>query len=106
MEKVFPRSTASWNELARIFAYDRTLSPDVREAGIGNVDGIIIHDISYAGFSQERIQAFLVEPMGEAPGQELCLFIPGREKPADISGRGRTHGTKGCILPSDRCPAV
>jgi hypothetical protein len=51
MENVFPRSTASWNELARIFAYDRTLSPDVREAGIENEDGIIIHDISYAGFS-------------------------------------------------------
>ena len=100
MEKVFPRSTASWNELARIFAYDRTLSADVREAGIENEDGIIIHDISYAGFSQERIQAFLVEPPGGGPRAGIVFVHPGPENRSTFLDEAKHMARRGasCLL--------
>ena len=77
MEKEFPRSTVSFNELARIFSYDRALSLDVREASKEDEDGIIIHDISFAGFAQVRIQAFLVEPLGEGSRAGIVFVHPG-----------------------------
>ena len=77
MEKEFPRSTAPLNELARIFSYNRALSLDVREAGKEVEDGITIHDISYAGFAQERIEAFLVEPLREDARAGIVFVHPG-----------------------------
>ena len=77
MDKEFPRSTASFNELARIFSYDRALSPDIRKAAKKYEDGITILDISYAGFAQERIKAFLVEPLGEGTRAGIVFVHPG-----------------------------
>jgi len=100
MEKEFPRSTASFNELARIFSYDRTLSLDARVAGKKDEDGITIHDISYAGFAQERIDAFLVEPLGERPRAGIVFVHPGPgnrstflDEAKQLAGRGAS-----CLL--------
>lgn len=77
MEIKFPTSIAPLNERSRIFSYDSTLSLDVKEAAKKIENGIIIHDISYAGFAQDRIEAFLVEPQGVGTRAGIVFVHPG-----------------------------
>jgi len=100
MEKEFPRSTASFNELARIFSYNRAHSLDIRDEGEKVEDGIIIHDVSYAGFAQERIPAFLVEPLGEGTRAGIVFVHPGPGNRSTFLDEAKQLAGKGasCLL--------
>lgn len=49
-------------ELRRMFDYDQRLPLDVREAGVENRGGVLVHDISYASPKGGRVTAYLVVP--------------------------------------------
>src|SRR6266404_4437461 len=50
-----------------MFDYDQNAPLDVKEIASEKKQGIRIIDISYAGFADERVSAFLIEPPGDGP---------------------------------------
>ena len=47
--------------------YDQNAPLDIKEIASEKKQGIRINDISYAGFADERVSAYLVEPPGVNP---------------------------------------
>lgn len=70
-------------ELLQMFDYDRSMSLDVKEAGVEDRDGVRIHDISYESPKGGRVTAYLVVPSGERRNLAGVIFMhprPGSRK--------------------------
>lgn len=67
----------NFNELRRMFGYDRNMPLDEKEAGVENRDGIQVHDISYASPKGGRVTAYLVVPPGKGKFAGV-IFMHGR----------------------------
>jgi dienelactone hydrolase len=63
-------------ESARLFAYDRSVAFDLKEASAREQDGVIIRDVNYAAYTQQRgrIKAYLVKPAGKGPFAGVLFF--------------------------------
>jgi hypothetical protein len=100
MVTTFPHSTGSFDTLARIFSYDRTIPPDLRNAGQKSEGGITIHDISWTGLAQDRIKAFLVTPSGTGSVAGIVFVHPGPGDRSTFLGEARELAGMGaaCLL--------
>ena len=69
----------SINELRQMFDYDQKLPLDVKEVGVRQNDGVLIHDINYASPRFGRVTAYLVEPSvkGKYAGIVFGHWSPG-----------------------------
>ena len=54
----------SIDALRKMFDYDRNGPLDVRETGVINRNGVVIHDVTYASPKSGRVTAYLVVPTG------------------------------------------
>src|ERR1044072_2976024 len=52
----------SIDELRRVFDYDQNAPLDIKEIGVINRNGVLIHDITYASPKSGRVTAYLVVP--------------------------------------------
>ena len=60
-----PQSGQTVNDLVSQFDYDDRTPLQASESGVQQKHGVSIHDVSYTGLEDERIQAYWVEPPGE-----------------------------------------
>jgi pimeloyl-ACP methyl ester carboxylesterase len=65
--------------LAGQFDYDPAQPLDFQQGDIDALEGVTVHDISYAGVASGRVEAFLVTPVGarKAPGVIFVHPAPG-----------------------------
>lgn len=66
-----------YENLVRLFDYDRTTMVDIHEAGVVATDDYIIHDISYESPKGGWVTAYLVTPSGEGPFAGIIFLHPG-----------------------------
>lgn len=66
----------SSDELAKLFAYDRSSAFDLAEVSTKEQDGVTIRDINYAARNPQRgrIKAFLIRPIGKGPFAGVLFF--------------------------------
>jgi dienelactone hydrolase len=57
----------SFEQLSRLYDYDRKAPLDLKESGVSTRDGIQVHDISYASPLGGRVTASLFVPPGKGP---------------------------------------
>jgi cephalosporin-C deacetylase-like acetyl esterase len=57
----------SYPQLVRHFDYDRKSPLDIKEIGVEERDGVIVHDLTYASPKGGRVPAYLVVPAGTGP---------------------------------------
>jgi dienelactone hydrolase len=57
--------------MRRMFDYDRDAPLDIKEAGLINRNGVLIHDVTYASPKSGRVTAYLVVPAG----RERCAGV-------------------------------
>jgi cephalosporin-C deacetylase-like acetyl esterase len=71
-----PSSAGSFEDMMRIFEYDRGLPLNVEDEGVEYRDGISVHDLSYAGLAGKRISAYLVRPSSKDALAGLVFVHP------------------------------
>lgn len=59
--------SSSIQDLIHLYDYDQNLSLDTKDTIVQNVDGISIHDLSYASPKGGRVTAYLIVPAGKGP---------------------------------------
>ena len=84
MQKQVPRRSAQTeikgvdvNQMDEIFSYNQKAPLNQEEAGIEYLNGVSVHDISYAGLIEGRIRAYLVIPPGNGPFAGVIFLHPG-----------------------------
>lgn len=70
------RPKKSSDQLAKLFAYDRSSSFDLKEVSTKEQEGVTIKDINYAARNPQRgrIKAFLITPQGKGPFAGVLFF--------------------------------
>jgi cephalosporin-C deacetylase-like acetyl esterase len=71
-----PSSAGSFEDMMRIFEYDRRLPLNVEDKGVEYRDGISVRDLSYAGLAGKRISAYLVQPSSKDALAGLVFVHP------------------------------
>lgn len=69
-------AVAPFEQLVRLYDYDRSAPLEVRENGVEERSGVRLHDISYASPKGGRVTAYLAVPPGKAPFAAI-LFMHG-----------------------------
>ena len=69
-------AVAPYEELVRLYDYDRSARLDLREQSVEDRNGIAVHDISYLSPKGDRVTAYLVVPPGKGPFAGI-LFMHG-----------------------------
>ena len=69
-------AAAPYQELQRLYEYDRAAPLELREAGVEHSDSLEIHNISYASPKGGRVEGYLVVPPGRGPFAGM-LFMHG-----------------------------
>jgi dienelactone hydrolase len=69
-------AAAPYQELLRLYDYDRAAPLELREAGVEHSDSLEIHNISYASPKGGRVEGYLVVPPGRGPFAGM-LFMHG-----------------------------
>jgi hypothetical protein len=64
-------------QMTETFSYDQKARLFREEAGVEYLNGISLHDISYAGLKGGRIRAYLVMPPGNGPFAGVIFVHPG-----------------------------
>lgn len=75
----------SKSEAEKLFAYKRSLPFDLKEESNRELDGVVVRDVTYAAYTQERgrIKAYLVRPAGKGPFAGALFFHWLGEKNSD-----------------------
>ena len=69
-------SPAGYQGGVAAFDYDPSQPLDVQESGVEVREGIAVHDVSYAGMANGRVEALLVTPPGEGPYPGVLFVHP------------------------------
>ena len=69
-------AVAPFEQLVKLYDYDRGAALDIKENGVEDRDGLKVHDISYASPRGGRVTAYLVVPPGKGRLAGL-LFMHG-----------------------------
>lgn len=67
----------SFDNLVKMFSYNPDLPLDLKKKNTEYKNNIVIHDISYSGLAEKRINAYLVKPPGEGPFSGIIFVHPG-----------------------------
>lgn len=67
----------SFENLVKMFSYNHDLPLDLKKKDTEYKNSIAIHDISYSGLAEKRINAYLVKPLGEGPFSGIIFVHPG-----------------------------
>jgi dienelactone hydrolase len=66
-----------YEDLTRLFDYDRTTVADIHEVSVTDLNGIQVHDISYESPKGGWVTAFLVTPPGTGSFAGIIFLHPG-----------------------------
>jgi len=63
-------------EAEKLFAYNRSVGFDLKEESVKEQDGVRIHDVNYAAYTEERgrIKAYLIKPAGKGRHPGVLFF--------------------------------
>lgn len=63
-----------FNSRLALFDYDKKISLDLQEKSVETRDGVLVHDISFAGSGNRRVLAYLIIPAGKGPFAGIVWF--------------------------------
>jgi dienelactone hydrolase len=79
------------------FSYDQKMPLDVRESGVEHLQGLNVHDISYASPKGGRVPAYLVMPAGKGPFAAIEFVHWGQGNRTEFLSEALTYAKGGAI---------
>ena len=89
---------ATFEQRARLFDYDAKAPLDVREGSVEEVEGVQVHDITYASPKGGRVPAFLVTSSGKGPFAGIVLMHWGQGDRTEFFSEGVLYAKAGAVV--------
>lgn len=90
-------SFESFKDLIQIFDYDRKLPLNVDEHGVEYRNGVSVHDISYVGQAEGRVNAYLVRPKEKRSFAGTTFVHPGPGNRSSFLDEAATLAKMGAV---------
>lgn len=86
-----------FEQRARLFDYDAKAPLDVQEKSVEEVEGVQVHDLTYASPKGGRVPAFLVTPAGPGPFAGIVLLHWGQGDRTEFLSEGVLYAKAGAV---------
>lgn len=87
----------SFEQRARIFDYDAKAPLDVKEKSVEEVEGVQVHDLTYASPKGGEVPAFLVTPRGKGPFAAILFLHWGQGDRTEFLSEAVAYARAGAV---------